>query len=101
MIARIWHGVTSLDNYENYSQFLIETAIPDYKKTAGLIDLYFLRKIKKKEGHFTLITFWDSIDSIVEFAGQNFEIAKYYPEDDSYLLEKEKRVQHHEVFAKL
>ena len=30
---------------------------------------------------------------------EDYEKAKYYPEDDNYLLEFEEYVQHHEVFA--
>ena len=32
-------------------------------------------------------------------AGQDFEKAKYYPEDTQFLLEFEENVQHYEVFA--
>ena len=48
--------------------------------------------------HFLLITVWDSIDSVKNFAGENPEIAKYYPEDDEYLLEKEDYSQNYQVF---
>ncbi|HUM46366.1 MAG TPA: hypothetical protein PLD84_05535 [Chitinophagales bacterium] len=44
MIARIWHGKTEQSDFERYSDFLKEVAIPDYKKTAGLRGLTFLRK---------------------------------------------------------
>ncbi len=36
-----------------------------------------------------LITAWDSVDSAKKLAVENSEIAKYYPEDDDYLLELE------------
>ncbi len=44
------------------------------------------------------MTVWDSTDSIRKFAGDRPGLAKYYPEDDEYLLEKEEFVQHHEIF---
>ncbi|MET1258622.1 antibiotic biosynthesis monooxygenase [Flagellimonas sp. DF-77] len=78
-----------------------ERAIPDYKSTPGFIKLTFLRALKGDEGHFTLITFWENLDVIKNFAGQDFEKAKYYPEDAGYLLELEEKVAHHEVFADL
>lgn len=101
MIARIWHGKTTLENYEKYANFLTQKALPDYKKTDGLKNFFFLKQVKDNEGHFTLITFWENTEEIIEFAGLNFEFAKYYTEDDFFLLEKETKVQHHEVFAKL
>lgn len=99
MIARIWHGKTRIEKYEAYTEFLKNVAIPDYQKTVGFKELTFLRSIKDNEGHFTLITFWESLGVIKNFAGDDFEKAKYYPEDDNFLLEFEENVQHYEVFA--
>ena len=99
MIARIWHGKTRIEDYDAYTDFLKNVAIPDYQKTQGFIRLTFLRQVLNNEGHFNLITFWENLEVIKNFAGQDFEKAKYYPEDDKYLLEFEEKVQHHEVFA--
>jgi len=35
MIARIWHGRTKVEDYEEYTEFMKRVAIPDYKKTEG------------------------------------------------------------------
>ena len=99
MIARIWHGKTSIENFDAYTEFLKRVAVPDYQKTAGFKGLSFLRQIKNGEGHFTLITYWDNLEVIKNFAGQDIQKAKYYPEDNNYLLEFEENVQHFEVFA--
>ena len=99
MIARIWHGKTKQSHIERYSEFLKETAIPDYEKTAGFKSLTFLRSVKNDEAHFTLITYWENLEVIRNFAGQDFEKAKYYPEDKDFLLEFEEYVEHYEVFA--
>jgi hypothetical protein len=42
MIARIWHGVTSLSKFEAYTDFLKKVAIPDYEKPVGYKGLEFL-----------------------------------------------------------
>jgi len=99
MIARIWHGRTKVEDYEAYTAFLKDRAIPDYRSTEGFVRLVFLRTIKENEGHFTLITFWESLDVIKNFAVEDYEKAKYYPEDKDFLLEFEERVTHYEVFA--
>jgi heme-degrading monooxygenase HmoA len=99
MIARIWHGKTSIENYEAYTAFLIKTAIPDYEKTPGFVKLSFLRNIKNNEGHFTLLTYWENWEVIKNFAGKSAEKAKYYPEDNHFLLEFEENVAHYEVFS--
>ena len=101
MIARIWHGKTKVADYQAYTDFLERVAIPDYKKTTGFEGLTFLRVIKGDEGHFTLITYWENMEAIKCFAGNDYEKAKYYPEDASFLVEFEEKVQHQEVFSKL
>jgi len=99
MIARIWHGKTSISDYEAYTDLLKRLAIPDYEKTPGFRGLRFLRNTMGNEAHFNLITFWEDMDAIKNFAGEDLEKAKYYPEDKDYLLEFEEKVQHFEVFA--
>ncbi len=99
MIARIWHGTTRGEDYETYTSFMKKRAIPDYKKTPGFIKLTFLRRLEEGIGHFTLITFWESLEVIRNFAGEEPEKAKYYAEDKRYLLEFEEEVTHFEVFA--
>ncbi len=99
MIARIWHGKTSSANFEAYTDLLKRIAIPDYQKTEGFKGLTFLRNITNNEAHFNLITYWENLEVIKNFAGLDFEKAKYYPEDNEFLLEFEEKVQHYEVFA--
>jgi heme-degrading monooxygenase HmoA len=101
MIARIWHGKTSAANFDAYTAFLKQVAIPDYQKTEGFKGLSFLRNIENDEGHFNLITYWDNLETIKNFAGHDFKKAKYYAEDEDFLLEFEENVQHFEVFAAL
>ena len=99
MIARIWHGKTRAEHLEEYTTFMKSTAIPDYKNTDGFVKLTFLRRIEGEIAHFNLITFWENLEVIKNFAGEDYEIAKYYPRDKDYLLEFEEKVTHHEVFA--
>jgi hypothetical protein len=42
-------------------------------------------------------TIRDSWEAIKAFAGEDPGIARYYPEDDAFLLEKPERVEHYEV----
>jgi len=97
-IMRLWHGEVAIEKADDYQKFMLEKAAPDYGSVEGFIKLYFQRKDEEKKAHFLLVTLWDSIDSVKKFAGDNPEIAKYYPEDEIFLLEKEKHVSMYEVF---
>jgi len=98
MIARLWHGRTSADKADTYAQFLLDRAAPDYGAVVGLKKRYFLRRMDGDVAHFLLFTLWDSMDSVKKFAGGSPEKAKYYPEDHSFLLEKEATTALFEVF---
>jgi len=98
MIARLWHGRTNLSQADEYAEFMKERAAPDYGSIDGLQKLYFLRRIDGDVAHFLLITLWDSIESVKKFAGEHPEKAKYYPKDDSFLLEKEETSALYQVF---
>jgi hypothetical protein len=38
------------------------------------------------------------LESVKRFAGDEYEKAKYYPEDKKYLLEPEEMVEHYETY---
>jgi len=97
-IMRTWHGEVSLEKADAYEKFMVEKAAPDYGSVKGLINLYFQRRDKKDKAHFLLVTIWDSMASIKQFAGEKPELAKYYPEDDDFLLSKEKNTTMYNIF---
>ena len=97
MIARIWHGKTKTSDADEYRDFLIKRAIPDYKSAEGNISVHILRRIEGEEAHFITLTLWENVEVIKRFAGEDIGRAKYYPEDENYLLEFEPTVTHYEV----
>ena len=97
MIVRTWHGVVEVGKAEKFLEHLKRTGLPDYKATEGNRGVYVLRRVEGEQAHFLLLTFWDSIEAIKRFAGEDVERARYYPADEEYLLEKEPRATHYEV----
>ena len=98
VITRIWHGRTRAEHADEYLQLIIDTGVADYKSLPGNLCVEIWREIEGDVCHFWTVTKWDSIDSIKQFAGDDHEKAKYYPEDEKYLLEFEPTVRHCETF---
>ncbi len=98
MIVRIWHGRTAKKDFEAYTNFMRERAAPDYGSVKGNLGSYFMRRLDDEAAHFMLVTLWDSMDAVKAFAGDDPEVAKYYPEDDDFLLEKDPKSQLYEMF---
>lgn len=97
-ITRIWHGKTKAEHADIYLKYIEETGLKEYRNVDGNLSAKVLRSIKDDICHFLTVTEWDSYESIKKFAGDDFEKAKYYDEDNKYLLEFEDKVQHYETF---
>ena len=99
LIARSWHGRVPVSKAEAYYAYLLRTGLSDYRATPGNRGVFVLRRNEGEITHYLLTTFWESYDAIKAFAGEEYERARYYPEDDEYLLEREPFVIHHEVLS--
>ena len=97
MIARMWHGVTAAERADEYLDYLNKTGVPDYRETKGNQGVYVLRRIEGDRAHFLTVSFWGSIEEVKAFAGPDPEKARYYPEDEGFLLEFEPQVKHYDV----
>ncbi len=98
VLMRVWHGAVPRERADEYEDFLIERAAPDYRGAGGLSNMYFARRDEGDVAHFLLVTLWDSMEAMERFSGGDPERARYYPEDDEFLLEREEFVSIYEVF---
>ncbi|HEY9479544.1 MAG TPA: hypothetical protein VIP79_05625 [Gemmatimonadaceae bacterium] len=97
MISRKWHGRVPATKADEYYAYLLRTGLADYRATPGNLAVLVERWVDGDVAHFLLTTVWESLEAIKRFAGEAYELARYYPEDDDYLLEREPTVQHAEV----
>lgn len=89
MIARTWRGWTRRRDTEAYVEYLMETGIREYKATPGNRGAYILHRDDGQHTEFITLTFWDSIEAVHRFAGQDAERAVFYPADDRFLIDRE------------
>lgn len=99
LITRIWHGLTRPEDADRYLSFLHEKGIRDYLATPGILEVKIGRMIESKVAHFWTISVWKDMDSIRAFAGVPETRARYYPEDEAFLLSFEPEVLHYETFT--
>ncbi len=97
MISRIWHGKVPTSKAKAYREFLNARAIPDYQSVEGNVGVYILEQAEGEVTHFLTLSFWESMEVIQDFTGQDAGVAKYYSEDKDFLLEFEPRVAHYKV----
>jgi heme-degrading monooxygenase HmoA len=98
-IARVWHGTVPTKKADSYVDYIRRTGFSDYTRTPGNRGAFIFRRREGDVTHVLTISMWDSIESIKQFAGDDYEKARYYSEDKEYLLEFEPNVLHYTVAA--
>src|SRR5687767_518999 len=99
MIVSIWHGVTAAAKADEYLDYLRATGVPGYQATEENRGVYVLCRIEGDRAHFLTVSFWESMSAIKGFAGSDPVRARYYPEDEEFLLDFEPIVEHYEVLT--
>jgi heme-degrading monooxygenase HmoA len=99
MIARIWKGSVRQEDGDAYAQYLHATGVAGYKSTPGNRGVWMLRRDVGDTTEFMMYTLWESLDAVKGFAGDDYETAVYYPEDDRFLVERDMTTVHYEVEA--
>jgi heme-degrading monooxygenase HmoA len=91
MIARLWRGAAR--NAAAYLRHLDGKVLPALRTIPGFQGLRVLRR----EREILVMTFWDSMDAIRAFAGDEPEKAVVEPEARAVLVEFDDFARHYEV----
>jgi heme-degrading monooxygenase HmoA len=97
MIARLWRGAVRAQDADEYAAYVQQTGIESYLQTPGNQGAWLLRRPDGDRVEIVTLSFWDSVQAIKAFAGDDIDRAVYYPEDDRYLLERDPNVLHYQV----
>lgn len=100
-IMREWRGLVPRELADDYERILEATGLPDYASTPGNLGVWLLRD-DKPDGRpglteFTTLTLWTSFEAIRSFAGEDVSRARYYTDDDAYLVDRPDDVRHYRV----
>jgi antibiotic biosynthesis monooxygenase (ABM) superfamily enzyme len=99
MIARIWHGWTTVENADAYEDLLRNEVFPSIanRKIKGYRKISLLRRSLEKEVEFITIMIFDNLSAVKEFAGEDHE-RSYVPQKARAILSRhDETSQHYEV----
>lgn len=100
MILRKWTATIRTADVEEYTRYVEETGAGDYRHAAGYLGHQIaVRDNGDGTSEFSTLSWWDGMDCIKVFAGEHPETARYYPDDDRYLLTKPETVEHYRVLS--
>ncbi|HEY0387598.1 MAG TPA: antibiotic biosynthesis monooxygenase [Gaiellales bacterium] len=97
MIARTWTGEVRTEDADAYEAYLNETGFAGYLSTPGNHGVAMLRRELGETTEFVMFTLWQSLDAVKAFAGEDPDIAVYYPEDDRFLVRRDANAVHYSV----
>ena len=99
MIKRIWHGWTTKANAEAYEKLLRDEIFVGIgnRRISGYGGIQLLRRNVGDEVEFVTMMTFESLESIREFAGRDYEAAVVPAEARALLSHFDERSQHYEV----
>jgi len=103
MISRIWHGWTSPSNADAYESLLkseIFVGIKD-RHIVGYRGIQLFRRNVGDEVEFVTVMWFESIDAVRVFAGEDYEVAVVPLKARALLARFDARSQHYEVRAEM
>jgi heme-degrading monooxygenase HmoA len=97
VIARIWKGAVRQRDGDAYARYMQETGVAEYAGTPGNRGVWMLRRDVGDRTEFLMFTLWDSLEAVKAFAGEDYQRAVFYPEDDRFLVERDRTSSHYQV----
>ena len=98
MILRVWRGWVETVRVQEYAQYVARTGLSGYRAVEGNRGCEFVsRDLGDGRSEVITLSWWDSLEVIRGFAGDDVEVARFYPEDDEYLVDREGFVRHYVV----
>ena len=99
MICRIWHGWTTQANADAYERLLREEVFVGIhgRNIVGFYGIELLRRAVTNEVEFSTMMWFDSLDAVRAFAGDDYEVAVVPPAARAVLSRFDARSAHYEV----
>ena len=103
MISRVWHGWTMPANADAYEALLKSEIFKgiEGRQIAGFRGIHLFRRNLGKEVEFVTVMWFDSMDAVRAFAGEDYEVAVVPPKARALLSLFDARSQHYEAKAEM
>ena len=101
MISRIWRGWTSRQNAKAYEQLLRTEIFADIaaRGMKGYQGIHLLRRDVPEGVEFVTVMWFDSIEAVKAFSGEDFATAIVPPQARALLSRFDERSAHYDVLT--
>ncbi len=99
MISRIWHGWTTPENADAYEALLKNEIFVGINslRISGHRGIHLLRRDLGDEVEFVTIMWFDTLEAVRAFAGEDHEVAVVPPKARALLSHFDEKSQHYQV----
>ena len=99
MISRIWHGWASPANADAYEAFLRDESLPRIraKGIPGFHGIQLLRLEGPEEVEFVTEMWFDSLEHVKGYAGEDYTVAAVLPKAQALLSRYDRQVKHYTI----
>ena len=96
-IIRVWYGLAEREHADSYASHVKNDIFPLFSKMRGNLGAKVLRRNVDEGVEFAVITAWDSMDAIKEFAKDDIDKAVVAEVAQPYFIRYDKHVSHFTV----
>lgn len=97
MIARHWKGIFKPEEAANYTNHLLDETFVHLSEIEGFMRASILGGSVNEGVEFLIITIWQSMKAIQQFAGETAEIAVVPEKVQAMTIEYDKQIIHYEI----
>ena len=97
MIERHWTGIAKKERANEYIDHLLNDTFKKIKEIKGFISASILKKDLSEGVEFLVITKWETLEVIKQFAGEKIEIAVVPKLVQDLMVKYDENVSHFEV----
>lgn len=99
MICRLWRGWTTPENADAYERIVHGEVIPaiEARRIEGFRHIDLMRRAVGEEIEFQTLMWFDTLDAIIAFVGEDYAISHVPPRARAVLKRFDERAAHYEV----
>ena len=96
MIARRWRGRVRAADLDAYLAYLEASGVPALRATPGNQGVLVFRHLDEStdSAGFEVVSLWRDLADIRAFAGDDITVARFFPDDDRFLIAPDLHCRH-------
>lgn len=96
-VLREWRAEIRRELKHEYAEYVRSTGIAEYRALPGNLGaIVATRDLDEERSEIVTLSWWIDNEALRAFAGEDITLARYYSEDDRFLLTRPERVHHYE-----